>query len=1381
MPKEMKIRMAQNRKTPRCSKSPEFKFSTFINSTTSYTFFSPQQGVRILFKQKIMTFVLLLILIISLLSSLVGEPSLYEPAPTEGTPFDDMGIDSGDIRSTRADSDSVSLVSKALFGSAQDVHVVGDLAYLVAGWSLLILDISDTFDPQLQGYYDSPGEAMGVYVEGDYAYLAIAQIGLDVVDISNPTSPLSVNVLGTDAIALDTYVSGSYVYVAETTGFEIFDISSPQNPDWEAKFDTDGSVYHITVDGDYAYVPSTNQGLLVVNVSDPSSPTLEGINTDYANPSSPLPRDVFISEPYAYVADYFSGLVVLDINDKTDPQAVALDATLGYPWEIKLDGTNVFVADEDEGLAIFDISQPDNPSFVTNHDPPGNGDTKSVYIHGQNAVLADDLYGLQIVDISTPSNPDDQGNWDKTGFAVTDVQIVGNYAYVADFEAGLKILDVSNPSNPNLVGVYDTDGDAWAVKVVGDSAYVADRFDGLKVINVANPTNPTQAWNIPTSSETWDVDVSGSHAYVADYDNGLKVIDINTRNVVGSLNTDGNAYSVHVVGEFAYLGDGDGLLVINISDPTSPSEMGFYEIIQSGHASMGVYVTGSYAYVGTVFEGMHIIDITDPNNPSLVGSFEEVVSTMGAVALGTTVYHSDYLDGLTVIDTSTLSNPQKIGYYNASGVGINVEISGSNAYLSAASGGLYIFNIDQVRDTTSPSVLSATPSNDETGVLGNATIEMTFSENMDHESVENAFSIDPPVGGTFAWNGNTITFTPNENLTATTIYSMTLNSNANDTAGNNLPNDYSWQFKTYSLPPEVDSVSPQQGSILVRTDTSVIINFSKSMNKDDENTKAALRYSDGEVNFESSTGQVTWSNDDKTMTFTPFVRFQYDTAYTFTINHSAIDVDGANLDGDKDGIGGEGSEDDFSWSFRTTPIPPKVSSVSPSKLATKVPVKTWINITFTKAMDEISAEEAFTFTHEDTNTTWDVSSGNVTWDDESKRMRVELSIDLEYDKEYTVRIEATAMDTQGITLDGNRNNAPEGIDVDFYSWTFTTIAESPKVTSVEPEEDAKDIAPDMDIVINFDKAIDTDTMKKAFSYTSTGTTEDFKISSGTAEWTNSDKTFTFNPDLDFEEDETYTITIENTVKDKDGIRFGGFSWSFKIKVNSAPVLQGGGVHPDEGDTSVRYKFSIIYKDDDDDEPEDINVIIDGVDWPMEESDPKEDSFIDGKTYEYEIELDEGEHEYYFEAADEKHEVRFPTGNTMKKLEVSAVEAEKIFGVFEEEYVGMPTMICGPLGIIILVAIIIALVMMRRRSQARQAPQEMMTFQTFDTGAAEPMSFTLAPEEEIMSFAAFEEEPTLEEAEPVVIQCPECSQHLKVRATTRPFMFPCKCGAKLILK
>jgi predicted RNA-binding protein with TRAM domain len=598
--------------------------------------------------------------------------------------------------------------------------------------------------------------------------------------------------------------------------------------------------------------------------------------------------------------------------------------------------------------------------------------------------------------------------------------------------------------------------------------------------------------------------------------------------------------------------------------------------------------------------------------------------------------------------------------------------------------------------------------------------------------------------------------------------------------------DYSWQFTTMAETPKVSSHFPSQGAIKIFTDSSIIFNFSKAM--EIHNTLDALSYEVDSVNFPaSSNGQVTWSNGDSTLTFTPFGNFQNNKTHIFIISHSATDENGIFFDGDGDGIGGEGVEDDFKLTFTTIPLPPKIQTISPRKQETNVEVDSIISIKFSKHMDKTSVEDAFSFTHESTNTTWYASNGNISWPSLLK-MEFEPSFDLVYEKVYTVRIEATARDSAGITLDGNKNKKPEGSEVDSFEWSFTTITEPPEIVSVEPLSGTQNVKLNADIVMNFDRSMDTRSTEDAFSYSYQGSPDVFDSSSGIIIWTNNDRTMTFTPDVEYEEGETYTVTIDSTAEDAEGIHFLEYSWPFSTKINSEPVLEGGGVHPEKGDSSETFTFSIIYSDEDDDEPLEIFVVINEVDFRMSESDSSEDSFIDGKAYEHSIELASGTHEYYFMVENEKHSIRYPEGSVSRNLKVTEVEKELVFGVFEEEYAGMPTMTCMPLGIIILIIIIVVVAI---SSKKRRARTQGVSFQSFEPGppgmefspadSGEFMSFEPEIEEDLMSFQAFEDEVPLESAQPVMIQCPECGEHLKVRSSVRPFQFPCKCGAKLVLR
>ena len=253
---------------------------------------------------------------------------------------------------------------------------------------------------------------------------------------------------------------------------------------------------------------------------------------------------------------------------------------------------------------------------------------------GNYAYVANDNPGLQIIDISNPTTPTLKGNYDTPGNTY-GVQVVGNYAYVAGDDSGLQIIDISNPTTPTLKSNYNTSGYAMGVQVVGNYAYVADGYSGLQIIDISNPTNPTLKGNYDTSSLAVRVQVVGNYAYVADDNSGLQIIDISnptTPTLKGNYDTNGNAWGVQVVGNYAYIADGgSGLQIIDISNPTTPTLKGNYDT----YYAQGVQVVGNYAYVADFQGGLKIIDVSEfvPLNqaPTNITLFTSIITENQAI------------------------------------------------------------------------------------------------------------------------------------------------------------------------------------------------------------------------------------------------------------------------------------------------------------------------------------------------------------------------------------------------------------------------------------------------------------------------------------------------------------------------------------------------------------------------------------------------------------------------------------------------------------------------------------------------------------------------------------------------------------------------------
>ncbi len=301
--------------------------------------------------------------------------------------------------------------------------------------------------------------------------------------------------------------------------------------------------------------------------------------------------------------------------------------TPGGAVGIQLVGNTAFIAANDKGLQIINVTRPSNPTLIGSYDTPGNA--KGIHVLGNLAFVADDTQGLQIINVQTPSTPTLIGSYDTPGSAV-QVQVVNNVAFVADSLSGLQIINVTVPNKPSLLGAYDTSGNACGVYVVGNVAYVPDWNGGLNIFNVTVPSRPSLIKNDPSIARA--VQVIGRMAFVASDTYGLRILDVTTPSnptAIGSCDTPGDAVGISVIGNTALIADNNsGLEVIDITRLTNPVLIKTHKTPGSSQQVQG---TASIAYVADGLGGLQLIYLLDrliSGTPNVIGSFDLVVSTL---------------------------------------------------------------------------------------------------------------------------------------------------------------------------------------------------------------------------------------------------------------------------------------------------------------------------------------------------------------------------------------------------------------------------------------------------------------------------------------------------------------------------------------------------------------------------------------------------------------------------------------------------------------------------------------------------------------------------------------------------------------------------------
>ena len=366
----------------------------------------------------------------------------------------------------------------------------GNLAYVAFGSDgLYIYDVSDPLNPVGLSSLSFSATALDVEVEGRTAYVATLEGGLQVVDVTNPEAPRLV-----DRVSSAVYSAAPHAEIAVLGGpdFEIASIASIRpsltnfylNLPGFAPFGSD-----VTTFGTLGFV---SQGLYGMDVLDLSAPGWAVHIGDY-DPVAPITEVTsFHSDGEAgYAVDRSYGFVAFDLADPRCPSVVASLALAGGAQAMAIDGNRAYVASAGAGLAIIDITVPENPIPFPSVIGPSPSAPVDLVVEGSVAYLFEDDR-LRVVDVSDPLQPavtatvvGATGDW-RHGALIGPYLIrlgddslqpfdVRDPAQVQPVGPGLALPGGSQPSDLEIYGTFgivgfENLGELWVVDLTDPAA-----------------------------------------------------------------------------------------------------------------------------------------------------------------------------------------------------------------------------------------------------------------------------------------------------------------------------------------------------------------------------------------------------------------------------------------------------------------------------------------------------------------------------------------------------------------------------------------------------------------------------------------------------------------------------------------------------------------------------------------------------------------------------------------------------------------------------------------------------------------------------------------------------------------------------------------------
>lgn len=228
--------------------------------------------------------------------------------------------------------------------------------------------------------------------------------------------------------------------------------------------------------------------------------------------------------------------------------------------------------------------------------------------------------------------------------------------------------------------------------------YVAGKERGLVVYNISNTSSPYKADSVPVSAlnnmEVMNVYASGNYVYLAlgnTFNNnekpGMAIVDVSNpddiqlKDVWVHNTASGGGGIVKVSGNFAYLGAmREGLILLDISDK---SNISFYSQFKPSNSypnptnpdplkynARGMDLSGNYVYLCYDAGGIRVIDVTNKLAPNEIAQYSNP-----AILNRPRAYNNIILDdtlayvavdycGMEVLSIANLGNIRQVGWWN---------------------------------------------------------------------------------------------------------------------------------------------------------------------------------------------------------------------------------------------------------------------------------------------------------------------------------------------------------------------------------------------------------------------------------------------------------------------------------------------------------------------------------------------------------------------------------------------------------------------------------------------------------------------------------------------------------------------------------------------
>ncbi len=448
---------------------------------------------------------------------------------------------------------------------------------------------------------------------------------VEIFDLRDPVHPIPIRWM--PPLWNDFIVSG-HLLIGSDNALDIYDVSDPFHPvpvcDGCFSFRSgspSNSYSAVAMAGDHLLAVNSN-GLWVLDISDPADP-VEVYSTVQSRPHDRGVR-VWAGDDRAVVVSENGGLQVIDLTDPSQPVIHDQDSWINHALWGEFHGQKVFIGDY-YGLHGLDLS---DPAELVDIEPFGDF-AWSAALFGDTLFLGDGA-GIRAFDVSGPPAPI---GVDVPWLRTSHIRIDGDLGIVTG-STHVRSLDLSGPAGPVEKDrvTLSSYTQAAAVEGVTIAVPVLGLGGGVRVLTVDSDGQLTDRGEIALGDcVPRGVDIHGGILAIGlDCDDGSGAVDLRdlgdpsapellSRHVV-----DFPVQAVILNRDRVFATNGGSVLVIDVSDPTSPVLSGELLISEDVGNLHNLAISGDCLFVGSSYYFMNsyesllaAVDVSSPDEPSI--------------------------------------------------------------------------------------------------------------------------------------------------------------------------------------------------------------------------------------------------------------------------------------------------------------------------------------------------------------------------------------------------------------------------------------------------------------------------------------------------------------------------------------------------------------------------------------------------------------------------------------------------------------------------------------------------------------------------------------------------------------------------------------------